>query len=305
MKTNTSYEFFDGKVSAQRGAGLARLFSANVIKELVIKGHSTVAAKILDEYPLPPSIDPRMPLREFFEKLFSFLFRSYRNEYIYKNAIANKILLGRHSLNSSFMLTEFRAANCKADAVILNGTSNVYEIKSRFDNLDRLNRQISAYKLLFDHIHVIMPVEHLRKIKQEVDESIGLMVLRDNHSITTIRGPRSMKRNTKPEIIFDSLRKHEYMRIIKKEFGRLPDVPNTRIYTDCKMLFCKLSPEVAHDSMVEILKQRGASRALREFVTSMPPSLKALSLSCKLSGEERIAFLDLLNKNTGPCFGIT
>ena len=298
-------EFMAERVSVQCGAGLARMFSASVVKELVSEGYSSIAARVLDESHLLSALDPRMPLCEFFERLFALLFRSYRNEYIYKNAIANKILLGKHSLNTSFMLTEFRAADCKADAIILNGTSNVYEIKSEFDNLNRLKRQLSAYKLIFDHVHVITSVEQLQKVKQEVDESVGLMVLGDRQAISTVRNSQSMKHRTKPETIFDSFRKHEYTQVIKKKFGHLPDVPNTRIYTECKTLFCKLPPEDAHDAMVWVLKQRGDICALREFVTSVPPSLKALSLSCKLSRKERVEFLDVLNRNMGQCFGIT
>ncbi len=294
-----------GRVSVQCGAVLARLFSAGVVRELASKGYSSIATSVLNESDLLPAIDPKMLLCEFFEGLFVLLFRSYRNEYIYKSAIANKILLGKHSLNTSFMLTEFRAADCKADAVILNGTSNVYEIKSEFDNLDRLKRQISAYKLLFDHVHVITSGDQLQKVKQEVDESVGLMVLGDRQAISTIRNSQSMKQDTKPEMIFDSFRKHEYTQVIKKEFGHLPDVPNTRIYTECKNLFCTLPPEVAHDAMVRVLKRRGDSFALREFVASMPPSLKALSLSCKLSRKEGTAFLNVLNRNVAQCFGVT
>lgn len=297
-------QFIAERVSMQRGADLARIFSASVVKELVSKGYSAIVNRILNESYFTLTLNPKMSLREFFEGLFALLFRSYRNEYIYKSAIANKILLGRHSLNTSFMLTEFRAADCKADAVILNGTSNAYEIKSEFDNLDRLKRQLSAYRLLFDHVHVITSPEQLQKVKQEVDESVGLMVLSDRQAISTIRNSQSMKQWTKPEMMFDSFRKHEYTQVIKKKFGRLPDVPNTRIYTECKALFCKLPPEAAHDAMVWILKQRGDSRTLREFVTIMPPSLKALSLSCKLSRKEQVALLNVLNRSMGQCFGI-
>ena len=115
-------------VSTQCGAGLARIFTASVIKELVSKGYSAMASRILRESQLLSTLDPKMSLREFFEGLFALLFRSYRNEYIYKSVIANRVLLGRHSLNTSFMLTEFRAGDCKADVVILNGTCTQNEI---------------------------------------------------------------------------------------------------------------------------------------------------------------------------------
>ena len=91
----------------------------------------------------------------FYDTIFKRLLREYRYEYIYKNAVAKKILLGKHNLNTAFMLTEFRADDCKADTVILNGTSYVYEIKTEMDSFDRLDRQISAYRKVFDYITVI------------------------------------------------------------------------------------------------------------------------------------------------------
>ncbi len=289
------------QVDAQCGAVLARLFSSSVIKELALKGYSNTAAGILGENNFIQTIDPKMMLRDFFEALFSLLFRCYRNEYIYKNILTNKILLGRHSLNSSFMLMEFRAAECKADAVILNGTSNVYEIKSKFDNLNRLKRQIASYHHLFDHVHVITSVEQIEKVRQEVDERVGLMVLNDRQTISVVRNSQSMKQQVKPEAIFDSLRKQEYLQIIKKYFGCTPDVPNTRIYQDCKDLFCKLPPEDAHDAMVWALQKRGNCHAMREFIAHVPSSLKAASLSCKLSHKEQVAFLNVLNTSIENC----
>lgn len=53
-----------------------------------------------------------------------------RDEYIYRAAISQKILMGTHSLRTASMLNEFRAGSSKADLVILNGTATVYEIKS-------------------------------------------------------------------------------------------------------------------------------------------------------------------------------
>jgi hypothetical protein len=290
-----------GHLDARLGAGLARLFSTGVMKELAQRGYSAIAARILDECRLAPLLDPSMCLSDFFEGLARLLFHSYRNEYIYKNAIANKVLLGKHSLNTSFMLTEFRAGNCRADVVILNGTSSVYEIKSEFDKLDRLKRQISAYRLLFDHIHVITSADQIERVRAEVEESVGLMVLTDSYTISTDRPSQSMKRHVDQGVIFDSLRQHEYKRIVMKEFGLVPDVPNTRIYRECKDLFCRLRPETAHDAMVSVLRRRGNCRSVRDFVTSVPPSLKALSLSCKLSPREQTAFLSVLNTDIGHC----
>ncbi|MHB8988820.1 MAG: sce7726 family protein [Desulfobulbia bacterium] len=281
--------------------GLSKIFSAAVINELATKGHSSLAVAILKEVGLLREFGPTTLLRDFFDQVHALLFRSYRNEYIYKNAIARKILLGVHSLNTASMLTEFRAGACKADAVVLNGTSTAYEIKSAYDSMDRLTRQIAAYQQVFDRINVITSDSQLDKVAEVVGEDIGLMVLTDRYTIRTMREPASLKMSTKPEVIFDSLRRNEYEQIVTDHFGEVPQVSSARMYQACRELFCSLDPTVAHEAMVAELKKRGNSKRLRDFVLSVPESLTAVSLSCKLGVAGQARFSQLLNTSIGDC----
>lgn len=283
---------------------LARLFSTTVVKELAATGRSPLATAILKESAFSLFVDPSTPLRDFFDHVYALLFRSYRNEYIYKNVIAQKILLGVHSLNTTCMLTEFRAGECKADTVLLNGTSTVYEIKSAYDSMERLTRQIAAYRQVFDKINVITSDLQVNKVAGTVGEDIGLLVLTDRNTISTVRAPASLKNSVLPSVIFDSLRRNEYEQIIKSHIGAVPDVSNARMYQACRELFCALSPEAAHDAMVAVLKKRGSSRRLHEFIASVPPSLKALSLSCRLGCAEQARFAAVLNANVGDCLAL-
>ena len=293
------------KTSSSHGPTLARLFSAAVIKELAATGRSPLASAILKEAAFPHVFDPSTPLREFFDQVYALLFRTYRNEYIYKNVIAQKILLGVHSLTTTCMLTEFRAGECKADTVLLNGTSTVYEIKSAYDSIERLSRQIAAYRQVFDKINVITSGSQTEKVAGTVGDDIGLLVLTDRNTIRTVRKPASLKHSVQPEVIFDSLRSSEYEQIIKTHFGAIPTVSNTRMYQACRELFCTLSPEAAHDAMVKVLKRRGSSRRLHEFIASVPPSLKALSLSCRLGSAEQEQFVNTLNTDIRDCLALT
>ncbi|MBT3879403.1 MAG: sce7726 family protein [Candidatus Scalindua sp.] len=266
------------------------------------KRRSEFMESIIKESNLFRIIEPGMSLGGFYDSIYKHLLKTYRNEYIYKNAIAEKILLGKHSLNTSFMLTEFRTAECKADTVVLNGTSNVYEIKSEFDSLDRLQKQIKAYQKVFDLIHIITSPSQLEKVEKVMDSKIGIMVLTERNTIKTIREPKSGRNQVQPMIIFDSLRKVEYVSIIRDNFGFIPDVPNTLIYKKCKALFCKLSPEVAHDSMVKTLKKRGNSICLKEFILGVPDSLKAASLTAKLTKNQRMRFREMLEQDIESYF---
>lgn len=291
-------------ITSNQGPALVRFFSAAVIKDLATHGGSDLGVKILKDTGLSSVFDPATTLRSFFDTIYAALFRSYRSEYIYKNVIAQKVLLGTHSLKTSFMLTEFRSALCRADVVLLNGTSTVYEIKSAYDSMGRLSRQIQAYRQLFDKVCVITAPSQVENVKQHIADDIGLLVLSDRNTLRTIQEPSSLKSNVLPTTIFDSLRQKEYEEIVKAHFGSVPNVPNTKIYQACHDLFCTLDPIDAHDSMVSILKKRGGNKRLSEFIESVPASLKAASLSCNLNAKEQSQFSLLLNAEIGDCLSI-
>jgi len=220
-----------------------------------------------------------MPLEQFFDWIYNILFHNYRNEYVYKNAIANKILLGKHNLNTSHLVTEFRVGKCKADVVVLNGTSTVYEIKSEFDSFVRLEKQIRSYLDVFDHVNVVTSNSQVAKLENILPDVVGILVLTKRNTISTIRESEGNKINIKPSILFDSLRKNEYTQVIKECYGIVPDVPNALIYTECKKLFCKLYPEIAHDVTTKILRQRTNIKVLKEFIEMAPSSLSAYAMT--------------------------
>lgn len=292
------------KITLDQCPALTRFFSAAVIREFASDGRSTLGTKILKDVGLLDRLDPATTLTTFFDSIYAVLFHTYRSEYIYKNVIAQKILLGTHSLNTTFMLTEFRSGACRADALLLNGTSTVYEVKSAYDTMGRLSRQIQAYRQLFDKVCVVTAPSQVEEVKKHIDDDIGLIVLNDRNNLSRIQEPTSIKNTVLPEAIFDSLRRPEYEAIIKEKFGAVPDVPNTQIYQACLELFRTLDSVDAHDAMVSALKKRGGSKRLNEFIESVPHSLKAASLSCKLSSCEQARFSHLLNTEIGDCLSI-
>jgi len=270
------------------------MFSATVVKQLGAHGRSDLAAAILSDAGIAGRLDPRMSLEKFYDLAQDALWRGYRNEYVYKNAVANKLLLGIHSLNSSFMLTEFRVNDCKADIVILNGTSNAYEIKSGFDTLDRLGRQLKAYQLVFDRVNVITSEEQRDDVLASIPDEIGLLLLTQRQTISTVRAASSLRNGVSPAAIFDTLRQNEYLQILERQFGHVPDVPNGLLYQACRRLFCQLPSAVAHDEMLAALRARRLRKGLQEFVEAMPRSLKAASLSCGMPQADQRRFTEAL-----------
>src|SRR5581483_570090 len=148
--------------SSEQLAAISRLFSSSVIREMARKGKSPIFARLASKSFLVDSRTEKQQVSSIFDKAFALLEREgFRHEYVYKAALTHKILLGRHSLQTASMLNEFRVGQCKADLVILNGTSTVYEVKSERDSLARLERQIAAYRTVFARVYVIAAEKHV------------------------------------------------------------------------------------------------------------------------------------------------
>ena len=193
------------------------------------------------------------------------------------------------------MISELPVASCKADMVILNGTSTVYEIKTELDSLNRLERQICAYQKAFDQINVITTdkTNQIREIEKKLPQEVGILSLTSRRTIHTVRSPLSNINNIDKEVIFNILRKREYLSVIKKHHGTIPDVPNTQIYDVAKSIFCEYPTKELHADMVEILKQRGIK--MNSFIQDIPRPLKALAIKSNFSAKERQRCLELLS----------
>ena len=276
---------------------LSKIFSPTILKELCSTGNSKKLRRILDELNLLYQVDLKKNLESFFNDVYKILLKNYRNEYIYRSIIIKKILLGIHSLNTAHLINECRVGNSKADCVILNGTSTVYEIKTQFDTFSRLHSQLDDYKKAFEYVYIVVPIETLKKLEgYNLDENIGIMVLNKNSTISKTRLAKSNKNYFNKETIFDILRKNEYIEIISKYY-EIPSIPNTKIYTFCKRLFSELDIELIHVELVQILKKRDISDLQKKVILNVPDSLKALSMQTKLTDKEKNNLLELLQKD--------
>lgn len=285
------------KISENKLVDLAKIFSPKILKELSSEGVSKKLLRILQELDLISQLDMKKDVYSFFNDIYNVLLKRYRNEYIYKNIIIKKILLGRHSLNTAHLINECRVGNSKADCVILNGTSTVYEIKSEYDTFHRLSMQLEDYKKAFEYIYIVIPSSSLEKLQNHLtDDYIGIMRLNKNNTITKIKEAKSNKVRYDKKVIFDLLRKDEYISIVEQYFGLIPDIPNTRIYTYCQKLFCKLDNEVVHSSVINVLKKRKVSESQKNLVKSVPIALKALTLQTKLTEKEKLNLKKVLGK---------
>ncbi len=260
-------------------SSIGRFFSPVVLSDIEKKEYSSYLSEVCKNSGLIKYLDLTITLGNFLNNIFRFLLNNYRNEYVYKNIIANKILLGRHSIKTSQMLTEFRVGKNKADVVILNGTSTIYEIKSEYDSFKRLDDQINSYIKAFEYVNLVTSPSQVDIAKKHLPKEVGILALTKEDTISIIRKPESNLSNLNLDFLFGSLRKGEYLSIINKFYGCIPDVPNTKIYEVSKKLYCDIPLFNAYKLTIDVLKKRNDSEYLKNTIDKIPFSVVAYILS--------------------------
>ena len=277
----------------QQLSATSRLFSPTVFREMAVRGRSPAFSRLFKLSGLfgVGVCGEHDTVKEGFEAAFKVLARiGLRDDYVYRAAIAEKVLLGKHSLNMASMLSEFRAGGSKADVVILNGTAEVYEIKSDRDSLSRLEDQVSDYEKVFASVNVITSEKHIDNVMQMVPGDTGIMCLTSRFQIEMVRDARDRPDRISPVTVLGSLRVNEAKMILEMLGEPFPDIPNTMQYAVLREIFAKQDPASVHRAMVATLKETRSLAALKNFIGRLPRSLHARALSARInrSGHGRL-----------------
>ncbi len=233
-------------------------------------------------------------LDDLFERGWSLLASRYRNEYVYKNELATRLVFKRHSPRSAGFQVELRVGASIADVVIANGTTTAYEIKTEFDTSRRLSSQTSDYLKAFDKVYVVTHPAHIGRYERELDPRVGLIILSEKHALTPYRKASANAENVDPRTIFRCMRRDEYIDAIEANIGAVPAMPNGLIGAYCETLFKQFTAEQAHTAFVRALKARTTDKSHVDFVSRLPSSLRALGYATPLSGRQRTSLLDTL-----------
>lgn len=276
-------------------AATARLFSPVVVQELARQGKSRTFARLLAESTLTEVIGTSEPISELFESAFTLLAKKdFRYEYAYRAAVTHKILLGIHSLNTASMLSEFRVGASKADLVILNGTSTVYEIKSERDNLDRLSAQLASYFKVFSRVNIITSDRHVETLLETTPPYVGVMLLNNRFKISTVREAKKRLDDICQLTVLDSLHRSEAFEILRAFDVPIPDVPNTRLHAELGKIFAKLPVFELHECMIRVLKETRSLLPVSELAGALPKSLKPLAFSTSLRQQDHDTLISSL-----------
>lgn len=259
----------------------AKIFNSSILSALS-EGDCTYLNRVAERYSLD---EPSRNMGFFFDTVFERLGKEYRSEYFFKNYLVLRHLIGKHSLNTATMLSEFRVGKSKADCVILNGKSTCYEIKTEHDTLTRLKEQLSDYSRLFDEVVVICNPKHYESVLALAPGHVGISILTPQTYFHVKREPVQLARSIDRDILMKSLRKEEY----KELASSLSDcdvnsIPNSELFRACNEVIKSVDEELLRSSYIKTLKKYRAVN--RDLFDVLPRSLKNAAISYQFSASQ-------------------
>ncbi len=274
---------------------LKRFFTKNMLHNLLSDENSDMFSSVIRRYVKDPDGKDYGTL---ISEIYSFMGKKYRNEYVYKNTMLNKLLFKRHDYRKTSALTEVPIANSKADFVMINGKGVVYEIKTELDNLERLDTQINDYFKAFTRVVIVTYEENIEKVEKIVNENVGLMVLTQRRALLMKREPIEDFSKLDYVTMFKILRKKEFENILIKYGNTLPEVTQFEYYERCLELLQSIDLNQLQKEMLLQLKTR-TNIEIEEYITLVPEELKFLVYFDSYKKQDFINLEKVLQKQFG------
>ncbi|MEM5338827.1 sce7726 family protein [Paraburkholderia azotifigens] len=282
--------------AAERLRTLARMFARPIFSEIARTGHWRQPLSFLDNHGLVRKAS-RQPLSALFDSAWHEIRRGYRNEFVYKTEIANRIIFGRHSPRTSCMHVELPVGRSIVDVAVFNGTATAYEIKTEFDTPRRLTTQTTDYLAAFDRVCLVTHPRCADNYMAITDPRVGILTLTERGSLCTLREPMGNRDNVQPSAVFSCLHKAEYVAAAESKLCATIEKPTAVIQAFCASVFSQFTPDEAHAIFVNALRNRKTDGATVRFVTSLPKSLRVLGYATPLSGRQRETALSALRED--------
>lgn len=240
---------------AENNLILNRLFTQNTFLDMIQYGDTSVFDTVVKRY-----IDDIEDKNngELISEIYSYMSKEYRNEYFYQNTLLNKLLLGKHSINTTTALTQIPISKSKADFILINGKAVVYEIKTALDTFERLNTQIRDYYKAFNHVCVVTSESQFEQacdLLKNTNVGVYCLTSRETLSMTKRKEPIADDSQLDHTPIFKILHKSEFENIIQEYYGELPKTSQVFYYGECLNKFCDIPMAEAYALFLRELKK--------------------------------------------------
>lgn len=236
-------------------------------------------------------------------ELYELLLKTHRNEYVYKNTLLNRIVIGRHSPRTSTAFTETPIGDSIADFLIINGKATVYEIKTDLDSLTRLDSQLMDYYRAFDHACVVCGERHLASLmKRYANTPVGIIVMTNRQHLSVKKEPQAYVEALNHEPLFKQLRKKEYASVLAGCGMTAPASSSFYYYRNCLSAFKQVSLADAYPSVLSTLKKRGRD-VDADALKVVPPELRSLGYFMRIGASQSRRLASFLRAPVAPMEG--
>lgn len=226
---------------------------------------------------------------------FEVLLENYRHEYLFKSALFKDFILENYALDSSILLSEFKIGRSIADAVLVNGSNKVFEIKTELDSPIRLNSQLSDYKKAFSEIFVVVHENQVEKYAKLISDEIGILIFKETVGFSEYRKPSMDLTKLEIAAMAKSLRKEELLALVTNLTGEIPVATPVKLFRTCLELAENFTPDQVQKEYLQIIKKRISPQVNAKVLSDKTPSyLKFFCYTEKIKEKEYIHLLNSL-----------
>lgn len=263
----------------------AKFFSRSIILEFLYKKEPKFIIETLKNSSVNTQEISSLRYKDLFDKVYDRISKGYLCEYVYKNeTLYHEILSNRHK-DEAKLLSEVAVGGSKADIVVINGTTTVYEIKTELDTVNRLESQLDDYVKVFDRINILTCESKLKSINEILSTKpeysvIGIYLLKKSgrkNILDVFKESSSNLENIDVLYVHNTINFSEF----RKYYPHLD-----------KETFIKLEKSEVHHIFSDIIRHRAKHQ---DFLHQMPKSLKMVgSVLQKLNKKEKAELISKL-----------
>ncbi len=290
----------NGNEGVQRLRYYSSLFSRSVFMRLIKFNDFSKIDMIRNAFD-SDQIAQQITYGDYLDKIYLSLVSQYRNEYVVKNALINKIVATNKCENIT-VFNEFRVGDSIADVVTFNGKSRAYEIKTELDSPKRLCNQSDSYLKFFNESYIVVPGNKIETYLSCIDDRIGIIAVStrsEKIAFSKYRRAETLTDNMDVDVLMRVLRISEMEYLVKKWYGKLPDVGYFEMYDACKELIRKIPAEKLSRMVVQTIKMRKEDDII---FNNNRKSLTQICLALNINSGQYAQLCKNLNKTINPSY---
>ena len=275
---------------------LAELFTSTHLQQLAWYGWSESLSASVYFLGHKGEISQDSLVADVLEAAFKTLFREYPIEYVYKACMLKKTIFGAFSPNTTALYMEFPVAEARADMLLVNGVATVFEVKTRFDDPNRLNVQLAEYYRCFKSVCVIVEEGQSERYLQELPAHVGITALTPRFSMSIKRKPKEISEKLDYTQMFALLHQKEHQHAVSDLDLDLPSIDPSIRYQVALEFFSTFSVEDAYNRVLKVLRSRQRTHDLANLCKRLPDSLHASAFSYRMRKKDWDNLVDVLSR---------